>query len=537
MRKKMFLLISIILMISSFVLINQLQKKNFTVFNAVKPEMLDELKENRTYLAELNFTALLCNTTRVPFDENSNTFYVPIDMNIEQWETLAFSSGHQGYDILFLEDITDEDKLQAISEGKKFPIYVYDEEFYSQYYVTFSGLPVVDLSTNEGFYAAEEITGTAIFYDTDFSLHGVQQSEYNGHIRGNTSRMFPKKGYKINLRTTNADGTQELNKISVFGMRSDDDWILHALYNDDTKIRDRLSMEVWDKFGAGAVSEKAYYGPKMIYVEVFADNSYCGLYGLMEPVDAKQMDLAVEDYSYKRKNPGGLQYQYFDFFEERNPYAEVEGFEIKEGPIDENADLWEALADLSAIISEEDQNFKYNTNNMINEESALNLWLFLQIITGHDHTAKNVFYVAKYDDDFKHNYEFYFAPWDMDLTWGNVSVGEINSVYTAFEYETVRNRVYWDIGDRLLDVQYDGCIEYVQELYKKLRNTVLNDQNVENIVGELDWELRESGAFARDQKRWPEGVHASDCTQLVAYAKERLAFLDKALYDLQYYDD
>ena len=37
--------------------------------------------------------------------------------------------------------------------------------------------------------------------------------------------------------------------------------------------------------------------------------------------------------------------------------------------------------------------------DILNDESAVRLWLFLQIITGHDHTGKNVFYVAKYDDD------------------------------------------------------------------------------------------------------------------------------------------
>ncbi len=537
MRKKLFMLISIILLIGSFVLINRLQIKNFTVFNTVAPELAEELKSNLNAVEELEFTALLCNKIRVPFDEGTNTFYVPIDMDTEQWETLEFVSGQPEYKILFLEDITDCSKQDVIAKGEKVELIVYNDEVWSEYYVTFTGLPIVDLATNEGFYSAEEITGTAVFYDTDFSLHGVQDSEYNGHIRGNTSRMFPKKGYKINLRKTNAEGVTELNKLSLFGMREDDDWILHALYNDDTKIRDRLSMQVWDTFGAGAVSEKGYYGPKMIYVEVFADNNYCGLYGLMEPVDAKQMDLAEEDYSYKRKNPGSVRYKYQNFFEERNPYAEVEGFEIKEGPIDEEADIWEPMAQLAAVITLGDDEFKAQQSEIINEESALNLWLFLQIITGHDHTAKNVYYVAKYNDDLEYNYQFSFAPWDMDLTWGNVSVGEINPVYTEFEKETVHNRVYWDVGDELLHVDCHGAQDYVKELYSELRSTVLTDRSIEQMIYQLDAELRNSGAFARDKERWPEGVHASDCSQLLEYAKERLAFLDEALYDSEYYDN
>ena len=517
-------------------LINRLQIKNFAVFNNVSSEQIESVKEQRIRVKELGFTALLCNEMRVPFDESSNTFFVPLDMKTEQWETMKFESGQPEFQILFKEDITDEKKAKVIAQNKKVELFVYSDDKCAEYYITFTGLPIVDLSTNEGFYAAENITGSAVFFGTDFLLHGTQNSEYNGHIRGNTSRMFPKKGYKINLRKTGADGATELNKLSLFGMRTDDDWILHALYNDDTKIRDMLSMQVWDSFGAKAISEKSYYGPRMTYVEVFADNVYCGLYGLMEPVDAKQLDLSEEDYSYKKANPGGLEYQYFSFHEATDPYVEIEGFRIKEGPVDDEAELWEPLAILSAAISLPGPEFYDEGTDILNDESAVRLWLFLQIITGHDHTGKNVFYVAKYNDDLSENYQFYFAPWDMDLTWGSVSVGEINPVYTAFQAETVRDRVYWVVGDKVLDENRNNAQNYVQNLYNQLRKTVLTEENLENMIYELDSQLRDSGAFARDKSRWPKGVHADDCEQLLNYAKERLDFLDEALYDLEYYD-
>ena len=483
---------------------------------------------------DLSFTALLCNGIRLPFDDESNTFFVPLDRTAEQWEKMEFISGQPEYQILFMEDVTEQKKSTVIADGRKIEFLVYDSQVWARYYVTFTGLPIIDLTTQEGFYAAEEITGTATFYDTDFTIHGTETSEYNGHIRGNTSRMFPKKGYKINLRKTVAEGMQEQNKLSLFGLRKDDDWILHALYNDDTKIRDMLSMKIWDIFGAGTVSEKGYYGPKMTYVEVFADNVYCGLYGLMEPVDSKQMDLAEKDYSYKRKNPHSILNKYFVFINETNPYVELEGFEIKEGIMDEDA--WEAMAMLSDILSTPKEDLKDYHYSIVNEENALNLWLFIQMITGFDHISKNVFYVARHDDTLKYDYQFSFAPWDMDLTWGNVSVGEENSVYTKFEPETYNKRVKWEVGDRLLETDYHNARKYVQELYSNLRSTVLNDEAIENMIIEIDTELRDSGAFERDKARWPEGVHAEDYAELFGYAKERLDFLDKALYDKKYYD-
>lgn len=486
MKKILYMLMSVFLLIGSFILINQLQEKNFAVFNKVSSESIEAVKETREEKQELPFTALLCNEIRVPFDDTANTFFVPVNMETEQWETMKFESGQQEFRILFEEDITDKKKSDVIAKGELLDLIIYSADSWAEYHVTFTGLPVIDLATNEGFYVAEEITGTAVFFDTDFLVHGTQNSEYNGHIRGNTSRMFPKKGYKINLTKQGVDGTAELNKMSLFGMRKDDDWILHALYNDDTKIRDMLSMAVWDTFGAKSVYENSYYGPKMTYVEVFADNIYCGLYGLMEPVDAKQLNLMEEDYLYKKSNSGGLDYLYPVLHDFTNPYEEIAGFNIKEGSLDADADLWNPLADLSAVVTKSDESFLDEDTGLIDEKSALNLWLFIQVITGYDHTAKNVFYVAKYNEDLPEEYQFSFAPWDMDLTWGNVSVGEINPVYTEFEWEIVEDRIAWIVGDRLVGTDRNQSRRYVQELYKDLRATSLSDESIEEMIQEFD---------------------------------------------------
>ena len=173
MRKKLFLLGSIILLISSFILINQLQNKNFTVFNDVSEEKAQNLRNSLNEVDKLNFTALLCNGTRVPFDDLEKTFYVPLDMESEKWEKLEFISGQAEYQLIFLQDITDYDKQTVIAEGKRFPVIVYDGSLWTTYYIVFSGLPIIDLATSEGFWS-EEISGTAVFYDTDFTFYGTK---------------------------------------------------------------------------------------------------------------------------------------------------------------------------------------------------------------------------------------------------------------------------------------------------------------------------------------------------------------------------
>ena len=176
MTKKVLMFSSLIVLVSSFLLINRPQLKNFTMFNNVNPQQIEEVKTNLSKVDELEFTALLCNEIRVPFDEKNNTFLVPLNMKDSQWEKMEFVSGQPEYQILFKEDITGADKQELIASGEKTELIVFDDQYWAEYYVTFTGLPVIDLATNEGFYAAEEITGTAVFYDTDFSLHGTQQS-------------------------------------------------------------------------------------------------------------------------------------------------------------------------------------------------------------------------------------------------------------------------------------------------------------------------------------------------------------------------
>lgn len=529
MTKKIVMLSSIVLLIGSLFFLNNLHDNNFEILNSVSDKKAAEIRMTARYQEKLDFTCLLCNGSRVPIDDVSKTFYVTLNMEEAEWEKLEFASGQPEYEIVFSENIVQSDKKKAIAQGEKFEILVSDGTQWSEYYIVFSGLPIIDITTSEGFYS-ETITGNVAFYNTNFTSSGVTESEYQGHLRGNTSKLYPKKGYKLNLTKKTASGTTVNNKQAIFGMREDDDWILYAMYNDDTKIRDCLSIDLWNSFGARAVNEKSTYGTNMTYVEVFADNSYCGLYGLMEPIDTKQLNLSASDYLYKRRNSGSLDYEVFN--DQTDPLANVQGFEIKSGVLDEEA--WAPMAELSRIIALEDSSFKEEIFKVVDIDSAMRMWLFMQIITGHDQTAKNVYYVARNNEE---GYCFTFAPWDMDLTWGNVSVGEENPLYTAFETETYDDWVHWETADRIIAEDIEGAMGNMQRLYLELRNSILSEQNIEQHIESIDTVIRNSGAYGRDLERWPEAAHTESCEQLMDYAKARLEFLDNALFDFELFDD
>lgn len=527
MSKKCVFYASILAAITIFLCTKILQAKKFEIFNPVSQTVAQAVWDEKTRVDRFDFACLMCNGIQIPVDTVEKTFYVPVNMESDEWENMEFTSGNPEYQIVFWEDFTQYDKKDAIANVMDIEFLVYTDTEFSTYHMIFTGLPIMDISTDQGIIDQKEISGYSAFYDTNFLTQGIQTSSYYGHVRGNTSTLYPKKGYKINLTKQEADGTIVNNSLPIFGMRDDDDWLLYAIYNDESKMRAKLSIDLWNEFGAKEVSANSIYNTNMAYIELMVDNSYYGLYGIMERVDAKQMNLQSADYMYKYKETSEFLPEIFKASTNLETY--VQGFELKEGILDEDA--WFPMAEISELYQAPDEVFEEEVNDLINEDNVIRLWLFTQLITGVDQSSKNVLYVAKKELD---DYRFYFAPWDMDLTWGNISAG-VEPLYTVYNEELVTKAQHWQPGDRLVRLNVNGAKEKMQRLYAQMRQSSWSDEALETRILELDHFLRNSGAYFRDQNRWPDGAYAEDCSTLIDYAKQRMAYLDNALYDLDNY--
>ena len=524
--KKYIVCISAGLLFLTLLFIKDLQEMKFALFNPVSASKAEEVWQNRTRVERFEFGSLLCNGIQLPVDYVEKTFYVPLDMENDEWETLEFTSSDLQYQLIFSEDFTKYDKKQLLAENADIEFLIYTDTEFSTYHMRFTGLPVIDISTQGEIENQKEIAGYAVFYDTNFSTQGIESSAYNGHVRGNMSTLFPKKGYKMNLTRQKADGSVEKNKLALFGMREDDDWILSALYNDDSKLREALCIDLWNAMGAKTIYTNSTYNTAQTFVELIVDDSYYGLYAFKEPIDAKQLNLQTDDYSYKREIPEDLDAKVFA--EAKNPEEHVLGFEIKEGILDQNA--WQPMAYFSEILNGSDEQFEQNVEKLLDEDNAMRLWLYIQVIAGYDQQKKNVFYVARKEGN---DYYFTFAPWDLDLTWGNISGQDPQMLYTAYDERMTGEYFYWETGDRLIRQNVDKAADRMQKLYKQLRKNELSDESLEILVAKYDHILRNSGAYAREQMRWPESALSENAETVLNFAKERMAYLDTALYDLE----
>lgn len=493
-------------------------------------EEISQLLATHSQAAEPFFTELAFSGEQLPYDRNTSTFYLPLNMETDTWESGQFTSLASGVSLIFEEDFTGADKQEAIKNGTKFRFYAVRDGEYQECWLTVTGLSVVSIET-EADADAEIFGGSAYFWDSSTKVDWTSSSILEANIRGNTSRTYEKKGYKLSLKKQNKNGEIVEDKKSLFGLRNDDEWLLNAMYSDSSKIRDKLSADIWAEIGAYQEEfPEAYFGTRMTYVEVFFNHEYWGLYVLMEPVDSKQLDRTKEgeggqeEYSYKSVTPQDVS---TEELLNQEAYGEtLSGFELKGSHTVIDRTSWEPLLSYLELRDlSDDEAFAAAASELTDREGALDIWIYLQAVLGIDNRGKNMYYVAKNRGN---RQVVYFAPWDMDITWGDaLSEGTGDNVWDVGLFTALYSeRINWSFGDRLIELDVDGSCDYVSERWKELRQGVLSDESLTEEIDGLIHQVRDSGALERDAERWPDSNSGQDYELFVRMALYRMKILD-----------
>jgi hypothetical protein len=151
-------------------------------------------------------------------------------------------------------------------------------------------LPLIKIQTN-GQAILEEVKITADMQVIDNGPGNLNfltdaPNGYNGkigiEIRGASSLMFEKKGYGFETR----DSSGGNNNVSLLGMPSENDWVLHGPYSDKTLIRNYLTYRIAGRLGR--------YNPRVELCEMFLNDQYVGVYLLVEKIkqDKDRVDIA-----------------------------------------------------------------------------------------------------------------------------------------------------------------------------------------------------------------------------------------------------
>lgn len=120
--------------------------------------------------------------------------------------------------------------------------------------------------------------------------HASDEATYSStalfRIRGNSSRNFPKKNYRIKL-VTDETGLKS-NSLPLLGMGAENDWALHGPFLDKTLMRNYMWMNI--------SAEIMGYAPNVRFCEVILNGEYQGVYVLMETIKEDEYRVDLSDY-------------------------------------------------------------------------------------------------------------------------------------------------------------------------------------------------------------------------------------------------
>lgn len=464
-------------------------------------------------------------------DRQSNTWYLPVDMEKPQWEAGGFGEASETLQVLPLEDYTALDKKTVVAAGQKVPFLVWNEAEAScaVVNVVFTGLPVVRIETDADLEIDTVFAGTIVFYQDCGQPDWTLTSAFEAHERGQTTRDFPKKGYRVNLISITSTGIVRENAQPVLGMRDADSWIFYAIYSDGTKVRDKFNIEIWNEFGASPLEYPVHAGTHMEYAELIVNGEYRGLYGILEPIDSTQLAISDQEYLYKRTYGRELVSQLLD---EVTPeeYLTVLGMEIKGREGAGRREDWQCFRRFMELCEEKDENFIKEAPQLLDMANFADIWLYLQMIYGEDNIYKNMFFAFKKETE---GYRLYLVPWDVDLSWGNIYVDDKQKLYTTYTPERAEQYLEWPLADRLLSLNVGGLRDLVAKRWRALREDTLSEAHMEEVLAECIHQVQDSGAFARDAARWPDSHHDGDYEKMRLFMQKRMVFLDALMEKIE----
>ncbi len=591
MKKKIVLLAATVLFVISVLVCIALDDAKDTGVHVADTKKIEQIKA-KSELSDMAF--LLCyEGEELPYDAASHTFYLPLDMEESDWEegklsgyfvedsTIDKTEATNGSDsidenndgnanansnsnnddsnvvsnseknssnniskiikskLLFMQDYTTTDKQLAIANGRSFSFLALGKNGYGEYNLVFTGLPMITFRGTE--YTADD--GSQMFaltvYDTDHDGDWVTTCYTKSRLRGNTSLTYEKKSLRLYLKEKKDDGTFEKCNKNLLGLRDDDDWILNALYADNTRIRDQLCIDLWNEVGAKDQLYGYNYGTDSAMVEVFINDGYQGIYDLMIPIDAKQLGLRpvseqltqntdVVERIYKKKySREWLSSDFVGELPDPNSPDYRGGFYLKGDTILQNEQEWEPLYRIADALGSDEKTFASEITEYNDQQNLIDNWLFYQAIAGFDNENKNYYYVVRNRDGKEYGY---FIPWDMNISFGMVYA---DNVYFSEELaEIATEPVTWQPAQRMIELDVDNSKELLQRTWNKWRNSTFSDEAIIERIQELEHKVKDSGAFKREDARYPNGNQKEDFSYIYDFAVNRLAYVDGYVEEL-----
>ena len=436
-----------------------------------------------------------------PVDTATNTIYLSQKLTPKTYYTDfggVISSADEEVQLYFAADTQLENPAQAAKDGHTFKLIAQlADKSCVEYNVVFTTLPVVNMGNSQitGVRKAlptdatgdrDVYTGTVSVWDGSYDGTGsysAKSSTAQWHQRGNSTFWYEKKSWKLNFKDKDGNNAD----VDFLGLEADDDWILNGLARDDTRLREKSVMDLWNSTVANEEYNHKMSAGK--YVELINDGRYMGIYLLQRRIDAKYLELE-DGVEVAKGGKGEVLYETVNTNSEQETLQFLQ--QLRDG-----------------------ENIKYlDVNNWIDVS------LFVDAFYMADNAARyNTFYII---EDMKTQPKISLTLWDTDFSLGiNYEGGFVHRPEKAGSIRRNKDELY------LLAEIYPDIYQNMSQRWAQLRESWLSEENIISVIDANYAKLNESGAFARDDERWENEYGESDTYDaMCSYIKERMAYLD-----------
>ncbi len=417
---------------------------------------------------------------------------------------------------------------QSIANNDCINVMLYNDTEFSIYALRCTTLPLLNINSSDIDKISNENDvdmNLYLFDNRKSTAKRVTKSAGKMHIRGAITKIFPKKGYKLSLKTESLGNNTRSNHLSLLGMRKDDDWILYAAYNDQEKIRNVFATNLWYESCAKNNMFGISNGNEFKFVELFLNNEYWGLYALGYRIDEKQLNIDNDsEYMFKK-----IQYDESEINILDKKEFDTSNYELVNNVKDEKK-AWTSLKNYYiSLLESKDINELYNISDINN---LIDYYLFEEIIQGNDNPKemylKNVFVTIK---NFNNKNVILYTPWDYDMCLGNIYNSNAKN-FTLPYYVKIDENIdfrFNAIGSlkKLNDTKIN---DLVKNRYKELRNTYWSEEHLEDLISTYSKQIYDSGAFNRDNNKWNDASFNEEnikLTEFKEYVFDRLKYTDE----------
>ena len=415
----------------------------------------------------------------------------------------------------------------------------YTDTEYKDYTLIITTLPLIRIDCEDPDYPSGDFSRDdvrmkfTLFDNRPEVFRPVTVSDGWIHMRGGSSGGFDKKGFRLHLTVQEAGKEEHENRTPLLGLRHDGDWLLYAAYNDQEKIRNVFSSNLWYRSCALNNDMGLENGMEYRYAELFFDQRYWGLYALGYPIDAEQMKIFPDNFGH-----------YDEFLFKQQHYGP------KTTGADPNYDglILQFDADGSDLNNGISITKLYFYQLSIgapdglwhnDPKNAIDIWLFIKLIQPDDTVSrsgkmKNMIYTVKLTDQGR---KILFTPWDMDITWGNLFKSVFPNCTIPYGMDAQNNELEMMLNPvhEMLKRQDPEISEILKTRYAELRSGAWSETEINQMLAGFEQDIYGSGAYFRDMERWPDGTYQDPGQKLSvfrAYVHERLLAMDAFMENL-----